>query len=352
MHKNKWVCLLLALTLCGCSMTNTNQATSVEDDEYAAILPYETSDTRVKHVGLIQSSDLREEVEMGLMDLSKSYFSPSEVGYKTHVFLDYDELDATDGSRGLLGTLRDDNPNGLNPSSDEDFDTGNGTVTGPLLLADIYELDWYANDELKGISLALVVNGVVGDDIEITDEKMQNYLDVTFSKLTSYMRERFNEITTNIPIYLAAYRLDDANVTGKGGYCYEGYYEGTKGKTDSLSQQWVLVPSTEFKELDSEAYSQFSQFKDEVSQVLPENTYVTGQAKFENDKMRKLKLNVTMHGKTAGEILAVIEDCNHNLTLFESTKSEYLIQIFNNDTVYAIIKRERGSTESTVTTTM
>ena len=33
--------------------------------------------------------------------------------------MDYDELDATDGSRGLLGTNRDENPNGLNPSPDE-----------------------------------------------------------------------------------------------------------------------------------------------------------------------------------------------------------------------------------------
>ena len=45
---------------------------------------------------------------------------------------------------------------------------------------DVYkrqELDWYTNDNLKGISLGLVVNGELsasdGSSVEITDEKMQ-----------------------------------------------------------------------------------------------------------------------------------------------------------------------------------
>ena len=102
MRKNKLVLGLLALCLCACSTGNKNQANALDEDSYQAILPYESSDTRSKHVGLIQDTDLRVEMESGLMDLSKKYFSPTTVGYKTHQFLDYDELDATGGSRGLL----------------------------------------------------------------------------------------------------------------------------------------------------------------------------------------------------------------------------------------------------------
>lgn len=145
----------------------------------------------------------------------------------------------------MLGTVRDGNPNGLNPSADEEFDTGNGIVTKATILVDIYELDWYSNDNLKGISLGLVVNGELnasdGSTVEISDEKMESYLEVTFSKLASYMHERFNEITKDIPIFVAAYRLDDSNTTGKGGYVYEGYYKGGQGSFTSLKQEWVLV---------------------------------------------------------------------------------------------------------------
>ena len=216
MRKSKLLIGLLAMSLCACSTGNKNQANALDEDSYQAILPYEASDTRSKHVGLINDTDLRVEMESGLMDLSKKYFSTSSVGYKTHQFLDYDELDATDGSRGLLGTVRDGNPNGLNPSADEEFDTGNGIVTNATILVDIYELDWYTNDTLKGISLGLVVNGNLnasdGSSVDITDEKMQNYLEVTFSKLASYMHERFNEINKNIPIFIAAYRRPRARL--------------------------------------------------------------------------------------------------------------------------------------------
>ena len=98
---------------------------------------------------------------------------------------------------------------------------------------------------------------------------MQNYLEVTFSKLASYMHERFNEINKNIPIFIAAYRLDDSNTAGKGGYIYEGYYKGGQGSFTSLSQEWTLVPSSRFTELDSSAATEFTSFKEEISRVLP-----------------------------------------------------------------------------------
>ena len=216
---------------------------------------------------------------------------------------------------------------------------------------DLYELDWYTNDNLKGISLGLVVNGELsasdGSSVEITDEKMQNYLEVTFSKLASYMHERFNEINKNIPIFIAAYRLDDSNTTGKGGYMYEGYYKGGQGSFTSLSQEWTLVPSSRFTDLDSSAAT-FASFKEEISRVLPDNTYITGEAKFESKKLKKLNLTITAHGKTAGEILAVVEDVKDQMDTFSSKKCDYLITVLNDDTVYALIERASGSSECNV----
>ena len=86
MRKNKLLIGLLALSLCACSTGNKNQANALDEDSYQAILPYESSDTRSKHVGLIQNTDLRVEMESGLMELSKKHFSTSSVGYKIHHF--------------------------------------------------------------------------------------------------------------------------------------------------------------------------------------------------------------------------------------------------------------------------
>ena len=78
MLKRKVVCFftILALGITGCSSFGSNNADSSDADEYQAVMPYNTSDTRVKHVGLISDQNTRVQIEDGLMDLSKQYFSP------------------------------------------------------------------------------------------------------------------------------------------------------------------------------------------------------------------------------------------------------------------------------------
>ena len=301
----KWTAAMActAFVLGGCSTGNFNQATGLSSGEYGAILPYESSSMRGKHVGLIGDVDIRYQLEQGLMELSKAYFNPAEVGYKSHAFLTFDELDATDGGRGLLGTLRDNNPNGLNPGSDEKFDTGNGIATGPVILVDLYELDFYRNNGLAGIAIGLCVNDeatVDGTQVKITPEKMEDYLNVTSNKLVNYMRERFNEIGYNIPIYVAAYQLNSTETdSSKGGYIYSAFFNGANTDYKTVDEQYVTVPSSAFDALDPEMAAQFNQFKNDMNTVLPDATYTVGEAKFENKKCIKLSLEITTHGKTA-----------------------------------------------------
>lgn len=357
--KNKRITALVSLLLMitGCSSLNSNQSTPLSSGGYAAILPFETSDMRVKHSGLFTSLDARIQMEEGLMELSKQHFNPSSVGFKNHVFLTYDELDASDGSRGLLGTTRDDNPNGLNPSFDEEFDTGNGKVAGVTILVDIYELDWYSNDTLKGISVGMVVNDEVvsadGKAVSITDEKLKNYVKVSSAKLVSYMRQRFNEIASDIPIYIAAFRLDSSDSAASiGGYFYDGYYVGSQGSFGNIDEQWVSFPSAKFTEMDEELSKQYDDYESKVSMVLADYSYITGTVKFEKQTPVQMNINVETHGKTAGEILAVTQSIRENLSIFTETSCNYIVRVSNNGTVYAMLQREAGSTDVKVITTI
>lgn len=345
----------LSASVCGCSAVNTNQASTISPGDYAAILPYESSDMRGKHVGLISDIDIRTQLENGLMNISKGYFPNTEVAYKTHVFLDFDELDATDGSRGLLGTLRDDNPNGLNPGADETFDSGNGTVNGPILLRDLYELDFYQNDRLRGISIGLAVEDAVeinGERVEITKEAMENYLQVTANKLVSYMRQRFNDIGQNTPILVAAYQLNtDDQDPSKGGYIYTAYFNGQNTSYNTIDEVYVIVPSTKFTEMDAEMAGQFTQFKNDVSTVLPDATYTTGEARFLAGKCVGLTLKIQTYGKTSGEILAVIQSVHEKLDVFSNMNCEYRISIYNNGDICALMFRPEGTKSVNVVTT-
>ena len=350
----KLVSLVLACMLSGCSLLDTTSGNAVHDGGYAAKTPFVSSDSRIKHVSLISDLDTRVSIESGLMDLSEDYFSPSEVEYTTHAFLDFDELDATDGSRGLLGTLRDDNPIGLNPSRDEEFDTGNGIVTGATILVDIYELDWYVGDSLKGISLALVVNGELssnGQDLKIEDKQMSGYIEVTSNKLVSYMRERFNEITNNVPIYVATYSLgtDDDE---EGGYVEAGYFTGTQGSFTSIDEQWILMPSSTFTNFDSQTASEFSSYQDAIETMLSDYTYVTGKIKVVDNVIVKMEIDVRAQAKSAGEILAIMQSAKENLSLFTSDSCQYTVRVLNNEEVYGIIQREKGSNTSQILSTI
>lgn len=344
-----------SLALSGCGAGNANQASAINPGDYSAILPYESSNMRGKHVGLISDIDIRYQLENGLMNLAKQYFPTSDVAYKTHAFLDFDELDATDGSRGLLGTLRDDNPNGLNPGADEVFDTGNGQATGPLLLVDLYELDFYQNDSLRGIAIGLAVPDTVeidGEDKEITQEAMESYLKVTANKIVQYLRQRFNEIGNNVPILVAAYQLNTDPISyDKGGYIYEAYFNGTNTTYTSLNEKYVLVPSTEFTEMDPEMASQFSQFKSDVSTVLADSTYTTGEARFEDGVCRELDLKIQTYGKTSGETLAVIQSVREKLSVFTSEDCAYRVQVYNNKDICALMYRPEGSGSVNVVST-
>lgn len=350
----KIVTLAAFFGLSGCQMNSQYDASALNAGEYEAALPFRESDTRVKHVSLISDMDIRTEMESGLMDLSKQYFSPNDVVFRSHTFLDYDELDATDGSRGLLGTLRDGNPNGLNPNANEEFDTGNGVVKGGVILVDIYELDWYNNDKLAGISLGLVVNDKItynNQEYEITQEKMENYLNVTFSKLVTYMRERFNEVTVNVPIFVAAYELNsDPLSASKGGYVYDGYFDGTNSSFHTLDQTSMIVPSTEFSQADPEMAANFQEYKNALLNVLPDATFVTGEAKLNGGVTQRLDLTVSAHGKTLAEIMAVSQEAKQNLNLFTDTNCAYNITIENDDEVYALMRRSKDSTNVYITT--
>lgn len=350
MRLNKIISIALVLVLSACSSSGSqNQSETVADEDYKAATPYEMSNTRVKHVGIISNEETRIQIEDGLMDLSKTHFSPSDVEYRSHTFLDFDELDATDGTRGLLGTLRDDNPNGLNPGSDEEFDTGNGKVTKATILVDIYELDFYKSDTLKGISLGLVVNQAVGEDeTVITEEKMQDYVQVTANKLVNYLRDRFNEISSDIPIYVAAYQLTaEENSDYSGNYIYSGYFDGSTSKYKKIKEQWVNVPSEDFSELDATTAEQFTKFHDDVYNTLSDTSYVIADAKYENGKLRKMDITISAHGKTAGEMMAVSQTAEDSLSVFKSTDATYTVKIENSNETYCILKRSKNTKDVT-----
>ena len=222
-----------------------------------------------------------------------------------------------------------------------------------MILVDLYELDWYADDELQGISIAMVVNDALEDEngktVEITKSRMQNYLEVTSGHLVSYMRERFNSITSNVPIYVACFSLDNAS-DGLGSYIYQGYFEGAQGEFSKLDLTWIEVPGSAFSDVDADMAAQFAEYQNELSSVLVDYSYLVGEATVEDDKVIQLNMTLTAHGKTASEILAITQAASEKLDVFTEATCTYKVEIITDVGTYAMMSKDSGSDEVHVMT--
>lgn len=346
-------CLTATLLLSGCNDGNTSRndtQTIATEGDYAAILPFNTSDARQKHTSVISDQGERYNITTGLMELSQNYFSTNNVAFKESQFLTYDILDASDYTTGLLGRSSDSNPDGLNQSLEESFDTGNGeTVQGVAPLIDIYELDWYSGSELKGISLAMVLSSEAavkdGKTAEISESQLKVFADSQGKKLNSYMRDNFPEISSDTPILIGVYVLSDSD-TLPGSYIMQAYCTSSSASFTDVNEQWVLVPSDSFSKLEGDVASQFTSLKSGLLGFTPDDVFIIGEARFKDNALVELNIDVNLHAKTAAEAIALSQYISGQMSVFTGTNYEITTDICSDNEHVAVIRRSAGSADA------
>ena len=94
-HKTTGLLALAAiLVVSGCNSssnkpkkdTTSEETTVIHEGDYAALLPFEASSSRIKHA---YTTNLNEAmiIGVGMMNLSKEHFSPDDYAYKESQFL-------------------------------------------------------------------------------------------------------------------------------------------------------------------------------------------------------------------------------------------------------------------------
>lgn len=352
--------LAMVLILSGCGKHNSNSivesTTAIKSDEYAAMLPFKSSSSRYIHSSL--NTDLRENMVIGsgLMELSKQYFSPKQYAYREGEFLTYDALDATRADRvGLLGRTSEKNPNGMNLPIDTEIETNHGIKkisATDVLLIDIYEIDWYDDKDLGGISLAIVLNDKIGNSEKpdiVSDEKLRAYGEEVGRKTVNYLRKTHPEIKSKMPIYVALYKQSGVNTTVPGTFIEEAnFVSKTNGTFTKLNEDWAVFPSEKADKLDRNSNTLFQQFASEIKKFFPEDTSVIGTGKFENGYLCSLSIDIGMYAKTWSEANAMIQKVNSSLSIFNDKNVELKVTMKSNGNLIAAIEREKGSTNTTV----
>ena len=101
MKKAKWGQLALAaillLGVVGCGDKDKEKESGealevIKEGDYAALLPYQSSDASIKHATLNTNMIDTLQIGTGLMELSKEYFSSDTHTFREGEFLDFENL--------------------------------------------------------------------------------------------------------------------------------------------------------------------------------------------------------------------------------------------------------------------
>lgn len=355
----------LGLILSGCSKEDKNKAESdksseetkaINEGDYSALLPFSPSDAGQKHAQMQTNLTDTLTIGSGLMELSKEYFSSKVYAFRGGKYLDYNTLDASDNN-GLLGRTSKRNPNGLNPAVGDVFPTDNGNVkitANDVLLLDIFEYDWYKNKELKGLSLALVLNDELGDEVnpaKVNADKLKLYGEESARKLVNYLRKAKPEIGSNTPIYVALYNASTEDDTLPGTFFDQAYFESkTNAEFEPIHEEWALFPTAKASKLDGTNATYFDRYKASFKDFLTQDIDMIGKGHFKNNELSELRINVTLHAKSADEVIAAVQLLDERLSIFSSNSFKITVVVKCDDVDVATITRNKGTSETVAQT--
>ncbi len=340
----------IAVLLSGCSSPDDdNPETMVEtkalqSGDYGAALPFQSTTARQQHQ--IRNASLVDNLYIGtgLLNYAKGRFSPSSYTIQEGQFLVYDELD------NLLSRESDSNPDALNPANDAEFETGKGIVKGAVLVRDIYEVDFIRDKETKGVGIALVLNGVVGDqNLTVSGDRLQAFGEEAARKLVTYLR-KMPEIGDSMPIYVALYKNMSTESTLPGAFFSEAYFEGRSARFSDIDEQWVMFPGDEASALDNASATQFLQVKNSLANFLPDDVSMIGKGRFSDGTLSELHITVEMYAKTATEALSLTQYLKSLLGTFSSLDYKIQVEVRCQDITIATMVRNIGDKDVEVNT--
>lgn len=351
MKSKMLIVLSLLFILAGCKSNGPSdpsqmvETQTVVSGDYGAALPFRNSDARQKHMVMSRSLEDAMYISTGLLDLSKKYFSANDHVFQEGQFLDYDLLDASDLTTGLLGRKSEANPIGLNPAIDEEFDSGNGMINNPLIVSDIYEIDFLKGSTVNGVSLAIILNAKQSSNT-ITDEKLLAYGAQISDEVVATLnaREGFVEGT---PIYITLYKNSASDDALPGSFLAERNYSKSESFTN-IDQQWVMFPGNTASSLDNVTAQQFSSISDAIHNFLVEDVDMVGKGRFDDGLLSELRISINMHAKTGSEATALTQYIKTLLNNFTSQEFRIRVEIKCNDENISMMERAKGESDVNV----
>lgn len=329
------IVLSLQLLLSGCWF-NTNTTSKVVNkntgktetarivpgsgnDEYQMMRPLANDTVRgYIQYGATNLSD-SDQLETGLMDLSKSVFSPNQYVFQTGQYLDVNTINSFIYRKGQKqrnmqnGQSTGKALTGMNPPLGKSGSAVKKAQSSPKYINYVLEQDYLKKNRsgkytLGGVSIAVSLNSVYSDSI--TDSKgliHQISVPLSRAKVKAWgeahapqilQRIRSSKGLGQVPILLTLYMTAAPNSLVSGDFFARttiGAGSSTIGGWTTVDNHHVVFPSNAASSAYKADAGRFNSFRSAVQKYYPDYIDVIGSGFYQNGTLKQLTMNINMN---------------------------------------------------------
>ncbi|MHC8658568.1 CamS family sex pheromone protein [Bacillus amyloliquefaciens] len=345
---------------------------NISDCYYKMVLPFKAGKARGLTADRLNTRLDIDEFETGLMRLAQDTFPTDDYLYQEGQYLDEDTvlswLDRKKEGSDLKKAKKADanfQNLGLNPVLPNSGSAKEKNENSPIYLASMLEQDYLVRKDknsiqLGGIMIGLALNSVyyyrenTGDpqqEVELSDKTIRSHGEEIAQEVVNRLRKMDN--LKNVPITVALYKQAPKTSIVPGNYIAKTEVKAgssTISNWDDVKEKYVFYPAdTDTAKKYPDDSEVFKRFKNAIDSYFPNYTGVVGTAMYENDEMRKMKIEIPMQFYGKSEVIAFTQYLTGELMDYYSKGSvDVEINITSSDGQEALIVRNAGDKEPTV----
>ncbi|MCO7124587.1 CamS family sex pheromone protein [Sporolactobacillus shoreicorticis] len=343
------VLLGLQLVLSGCWFNNSNNSTvknsngktenaslipSANDSDYQMLRPKSDSTTR----GYIQYGPKNrvdmDQMETGLMDLSKDVFSPNDYVFQMGQYMKNTDINSilyrkgSEPQRAANKSLPKDQQKtvipGINPALGKGKNIVEQSKNSPKYINYVLEQDYMKRNskgqyKIAGMSVAVSLNSVYADNInyngkiypiseKLNRAKVEGWAKAHAQQIVQRIRDigkdnkdssdKTYEDLQKIPIFLTLYVTAEPESYVPGDFVAKTEISAGSSsisKWTSVNEHHVLFPSDNATNSYKGDLDKFNQIKNDVQKYYPNYVGVIGKAFYRNKELSDLTLNINFN---------------------------------------------------------
>ena len=334
------ILLIILLLLVGCNKEQDAEIDSIPSyklNDYDILFPYNINNSRYWYSNFLTKNDSISMVK-SLQDYSKKIFPTSDNVMGGSSILSYDEIQM------LQRRNSKEYPYALNLSSGSYEIIPGKFIDSPYVIYGVYELNFFDKSDvniLTGLSLSVMSDFKQFED---NTESSIAFVENVSKRLVDYLKNEKN-IDDNVDINIMFYQIEDDFSYVPGNFKYQYILSDNNISVNEINEKWIMVPSEELKNIDSQVYNDFNSIKSQIINFIPENVAIIGKSKFIDDNLHEMHLEIKMQAKTYNELYAMSQFLLEAVSILKNESALINIKIKQHEVVSFIINKDYESQE-------